>query len=79
MLTSSLLEWADIVIVMTQGHKDVISRRFPDFSGKVVPLRNYNDQSGDIFDPIGGDFYTYKACFSDMKKALDNLFATLEK
>ena len=77
-LTASLLAWADIVIAMTQGHKDIINRRFPDFTGEIVLLKKYDGGNGDIFDPIGGDFSTYKTCFSDMKKALDKLFAAID-
>jgi len=77
-LTASLLAWADVIVAMTQGHKDILSRRFPDFNGRIVLLKKYDVKSGDIFDPIGGGFSTYKACFSNMKKALDNLFATLD-
>lgn len=78
-LTASLSAWADIIVAMTQGHKDIVSRQFSNFNGKIVLLKKYDGKSGDIFDPIGGDFSTYKACFSDMRKALDNLFATLDK
>lgn len=72
-LTLSLLAWADVVVTMTQRHKDIINKRFPDFNGKIVMLKNYDGNDGDIFDPIGGDFSTYEDCLSDMKKALDNL------
>lgn len=78
-LTAALLGWADIVIVMTQGHKEIINRRFPDFNGKIVLLKNYDEKSGDIFDPMGGDFSIYNACFSDMKKALEKLFESLKE
>lgn len=78
-LTASLLAWADLIVAMTQGHKDIISRKFPDFNGEIVMLKNYDRKNGDVFDPIGGDFSTYKACFSDMKQALDKLFTALDK
>ena len=72
-LTASLLTWADIVVTMTRRHKDIITKRFPDFNEKIMLLKNYDGNDGDIVDPIGGDLSTYKACLSDMKKALDNL------
>lgn len=78
-LTASLLDWADLVVAMTRGHIDAINKRFPSFDKKIVLLKNFTEEKGDITDPIGGDFFDYKECFLDMKKALDNLFIVLDK
>ena len=78
-ITISLLEWADIVVVMTHSHIDEISRQFPSCDKEVVRLKNFAEDKGDVVDPIGEAFFEYKECFLDMKKALDNLFATLDK
>ena len=37
-LTSELLEWADIVFVMEEGHRKFISGKFPNLKKKIINL-----------------------------------------
>ncbi|MGM8211420.1 low molecular weight protein arginine phosphatase [Virgibacillus sp. W0430] len=40
-ITESLLEWADIVLVMTTQHKQVLIIQFPNFQNKYFTLKEY--------------------------------------
>ena len=37
-LTSELLEWADVVFVMEEGHRKFISEKFPNLNMKIINL-----------------------------------------
>lgn len=40
-LTASLMEWADVVLTMTSGHKRQAIQRFPESIDKVYTLKEY--------------------------------------
>ncbi len=77
-LTEELLDQADLVIAMTDRHRQhiaAIDRRFLD---KTKLLMEFSDDGhGDVADPFGGAPEEYRECFDQMKKALDNLFLDL--
>ena len=69
---------ADLILAMTGSHRKNLCSAFPDAAGKVHLLLEYADAPGaDVPDPFGGSFQTYESCFKKMKKAIDNLFLTL--
>ncbi|MDD3153376.1 MAG: low molecular weight protein arginine phosphatase [Victivallaceae bacterium] len=75
-LTPERISDADYVVGMTDGHANVL-RRFP-VRGKVCMLGDFASGNG-IDDPFGGDYDAYRRCFSEMKKALDHFFCTIQK
>jgi len=64
-----LADWADIIITMSESHKQVIERFFERYSSKVKVLGN------GISDPYGGDLEEYRQCAtqieSELKKLID--------
>lgn len=54
-LTTQLINSADVIFCMGRSHVDEVVRKAPAAAGKTFLL----DYSGDIEDPIGGDFQTY--------------------
>lgn len=76
-LTEELLAQADIIIAMTQGHKQHIAQMAPQFLPKIKLLMEFADSGTDVEDPFGGNVEDYLKCFNAMKKALDNLFLDL--
>ncbi|MDF2960915.1 MAG: protein-tyrosine phosphatase [Paenibacillus sp.] len=44
-LTRGLLDWADVVLTMTSGHKQHAIQRFPEFVDKVYTLKEFVDDS----------------------------------
>ncbi|MDD5728180.1 MAG: low molecular weight protein arginine phosphatase [Victivallales bacterium] len=72
------LEEIDYIFGMTEGHCLQLSSMLPGSGGKIRLLTEYSG-GGDIADPVGGNYACYKACFEQMKTALDNLFAQLVK
>ncbi len=50
-LTQKDLEDADLVVVMTQGHKEVLTLEFPKERGKIYLLSELAGENYDIEDP----------------------------
>ena len=75
-LTSALLEWSDLVIVMTQNHFLNVQRLLSDLDKKpqIKLLSEFSNLSSWVFDPFGGDLETYRECFTEMKEHLCNLY-----
>jgi protein-tyrosine-phosphatase len=44
-VTDELLEWADLILTMTQSHKNTLIQQFPEFEEKVHTLKEYTDTS----------------------------------
>lgn len=56
---------ADLILALTQGHGKELLRRFPAVRDKVFPLGE-----ADIPDPFGGDEAIYRACLKAILNAL---------
>jgi protein-tyrosine-phosphatase len=51
-LTGELLNWADIVLTMTSGHKQHAIQRFPEFVDKVYTLKEFVDEDPRTADKL---------------------------
>ena len=82
-VTKELIEDADIILTMTEGHKAALSRQA---AGKVWTLGEYADISRkhppdtySISDPFGGDIKVYRSCAGEiyglLEKVRDKLYA----
>jgi len=78
-ITEELVRSSELIVVMTKPHKNTILASFNFVSDKVSLLHGFDGSKKDVFDPFGGDFNIYNKCFSEMKKALDNLFLEIDK
>ncbi|MBD1383462.1 low molecular weight protein arginine phosphatase [Metabacillus arenae] len=55
------LKWSDIVLTMTQGHKELILDRYPLYFYKIFALSEFVDNhSKDVTDPYGGSIDIYR-------------------
>lgn len=64
------LEWADVVLAMTEAHRAALVRRHPQWAEKVFTLRGYGGGSGDVVDPYGGSRADYERTARDLEEAL---------
>lgn len=51
-LSRSLIEWADVVLTMTSGHKQHAIGRYPEFIDKIYTLKEYVDDDPQAADLI---------------------------
>lgn len=62
-VSARLLDWADLILTMTTGHKDILVSEFPSSQSKFFTLKEYVLDAPvnlDISDPFGQDLNIYK-------------------
>ena len=77
-LTHGMIAEADCIVAMARSHRIQIGAIDPAALAKTRLLLEYASRPGtDVADPFGGSEELYGSCFTEMKGALDNLFALL--
>ncbi|MDG4658497.1 low molecular weight protein arginine phosphatase [Ectobacillus antri] len=72
-LQEEQLLWADIVLTMTEGHKQTILHYFPEIKEKVSTLfEAASGTRGDISDPFGGSLRTYQQTRDELENLILN-------
>lgn len=61
-VNADILNDADLILTMTEGHRAYITRYYPKTADKVFSLAEYAGLNGDVQDPFGGDSREYIAC-----------------
>ncbi len=73
-VNSQLVNWADIILVMEEKHKEEITEKFPQARGKVYLLTEFaNREKKDIIDPIGKPPEVYEGLVLDLKYYLGKI------
>lgn len=67
------MQWADVVLTMTTGHRDFLHSRFPEMTDKVFTLKEFSGAAHnlDVYDPYGGDLATYRTTFNELTELID--------
>ncbi len=66
-LTETLLRFADQIFVLARNHREAILSFWPGVDTRLQVLR---PDGGDIADPIGGNYETYKLCAKEIENAI---------
>ncbi|HBC87857.1 MAG TPA: low molecular weight protein arginine phosphatase [Lentisphaeria bacterium] len=74
MLSMDMVTGSDLIITMTDSHRQHIGSMLPAALKKTRNLLEFVQKKGNISDPFGGTEKVYGDCFCEMKEALDNLF-----
>ena len=73
-LNEDVVEGADLVLVMTAAHKQILLERHPSLKGKVFTLNEFAGLEGelgtDTRDPFGGSVSVYRAAADAIEKAV---------
>jgi len=81
LLTTQMIEDADIIFVMERLHVDQILRRSPSAKGKIFLLKTYGigetSEVPDIPDPIGKPMEIYEVCLGDISEAVERVAKSL--
>ena len=80
-LTKETVNKADLVLVMTQKHKDEILRIYQEKTKKIFLLKEFaekEDKNQDIADPIGLSYDAYKYCLEEIAKCLRKVIKKIE-
>ena len=82
-LTRELVQEADYVFGMTQGHVDAVSMLYPQAAEKVFLTREFDEAAGpfdkEILDPIGGSYDVYVRCRDQIQKAIPSMIKFIEQ
>lgn len=76
-----ILDWADLIFVMEEWHRNHLIESFPKTSGKTLLLRNFKDdsESKEIEDPIGKGIDVYRETFFHIETANKRIEAYLRR
>lgn len=75
LLSAELLKKAELVLVMTAGHKAALLAGATVCAGKIYTVKEYVAMAGDVADPFGGDL----ACYHQTAQELHSLVNILVK
>ncbi|GBE30229.1 low molecular weight protein-tyrosine-phosphatase YwlE [bacterium BMS3Bbin04] len=80
-LTTELMDWADVVLVMTTDHLAELHERFPDYTQKAFLFSAYPEMDLEgiygIDDPYGFDSDTYRTVAEEIATEADRIVAHL--
>ncbi len=79
-LTKELINWADYVFSMTEGHKHEVTQRYPFSADKTFTLKEFIDfppERRDVIDPYGGNEHHYRQTFEELSQLLKVLVQKL--
>lgn len=82
-INTILLKQADLIFVMTKGHRQQVLERVPEVEKRVYMLREFSDiatnMTGamDIPDPMGQDHQAYVDCKAVIKQAVNKIVGLL--
>lgn len=79
MLTVNLVEDYDLILTMTEDHKNTILKTVPWLDSKVFSLKEYVGLNGDISDPFGGSIEIYRSSLRDIENSLKLLVEKLKE
>ncbi|GEM05296.1 protein-tyrosine-phosphatase [Halolactibacillus miurensis] len=74
-MTESLIDWADIILTMTESHRRALISLNPERRERVYALKDYvykdlSDYDKNIRDPFGQDENTYLETFDEIEAAI---------
>lgn len=78
-LTPELVEQADLILTMTENHRQQILNQLPFVENKVFTLGTYAGVPGDISDPYGSSVDVYRGCAQDLRERIAKVLEKLQQ
>jgi len=66
-IDGDLVDWADLILVMEDGHRTYTLERFPNARGKVHLLSEFAGKEGEIADPMNCGIVGHRECADRLK------------
>jgi protein-tyrosine-phosphatase len=71
MLSKELIEWADLILAMTEGHKSAVNSVLQ--SEKAHTIGEYSGTGVSVSDPYGGNLQVYLDCAEEIYNLLQQI------
>ncbi len=78
LVNRELLEASDVVITMTQNHKNYIMEQWPEVKERVYTLAELAGEATDIVDPFGQNQEIYNLCAKEIEKMLKKAWKNMQ-
>lgn len=81
LLNDALVEKAELILVMTAGHKEALLARFPQAGSKTYLLKEYagiNASNLDVADPFGCSLAKYRHALEEIRESIAKLMVKLK-
>ncbi len=78
-VTEELVEQATHIFVMTRDHRRLLELFFPEASGKTYLVREFDNGSPDVPDPIGLGREVYERCRDVIRRSLPDLLNFIDQ
>jgi len=78
LLSAELLEKAELVLVMTAGHKAALLAGATGNAGKLYTVKEYVATAGDVADPFGGSLACYHQTVQELHGLVNMLVEKLK-
>jgi protein-tyrosine-phosphatase len=76
LVSSQLIGWADLVLVMEPAHRKSLVTCYPEAKNKIFLIRHFADAGSNarsIADPYGFQYESYRFCWLDLEVAVKGL------
>jgi protein arginine phosphatase len=80
-LTPELIQWAEYIFTMTEGHKQSINRIHPQAADKTFTLKEFvteDEFDRDVSDPFGGSVDIYRGTYNELDGLIDRMIEKLK-
>lgn len=78
-MTKKDIESYDLVLTMTESHREAILGSLTSDDGKVQTLNGFVDRTGEVMDPFGCSEEVYEQTILDMTKSLELLLEKIRQ
>ena len=79
MISEEFINWADLILVMQETHKERIMSMVPHAGRKVKYLGSFgSEKHKEIPDPMGLGMEAYESCFKTLKDSVEGLIEWLK-
>lgn len=74
-ISPTMVKEADLILCMTEEHKNDLCHIFPQYSAKIFTLREYANhrEGGSILDPYGREIVHYRQTFQQIAAEIDRI------
>ncbi|MBS4008637.1 MAG: low molecular weight protein arginine phosphatase [Clostridium sp.] len=78
-LSAEILAKAELVLVMTAGHKTALLSGAGEYAEKIYTVKEYLAMEGDVLDPFGGGLASYRQTLRELQKLVNLLVEKLQE